>query len=190
MACSGCDAFTTLHVVSLLVSGTFLLMSELRQTPPRNGEGDRRPKVGGGGVLIASDLAFKVAKRERRSGNLPEVLVWRELRKRPNGHKFRRQHPLGNVVLDFVCLERRMAIEIDGEAHNRGDRRERDARREAFLASLGFHLLRVPAKDVLTQLDDVIAAIAAACDARSSLHRQPEADGPPPRAGEVPRTTA
>ncbi len=79
-------------------------MGEHVQIPPRNGEGDR-PK-GGGGVLSASDAAFKVAKRERRSGNLPEVLIWRELRKRPGGFKFRRQHPLSELVLDFACLER------------------------------------------------------------------------------------
>jgi len=68
-------------------------------------------------VLAASDAAFRIAKRERRSGNLPEVLVWHELRKRPGGFKFRRQHPIGDLVLDFVCLERRVAIEIDGFAH-------------------------------------------------------------------------
>jgi very-short-patch-repair endonuclease len=65
-------------------------------------------------VLSARAKAFAVVKRERRSGNLPEVLIWRELRKRPGGYKFRRQHPLGNFVLDFVCLERRLVIEIDG----------------------------------------------------------------------------
>jgi hypothetical protein len=69
------------------------------KTPPRNGEGDRRTQSGGGGVLSASSNARKIAKRERRSGNLPEVLIWRELRKRPGGHKFRRQHPLSEIVL-------------------------------------------------------------------------------------------
>ena len=163
-------------------------MGNSAQTPPRNGEGDRRTKAGGGGVLAASDAAFKVAKRERRSGNLPEVLVWRELRKRPGHHKFRRQHPVGNIVLNFVCLERRLAIEIDGEAHNRGDLPERDVQRDAHLGSLGFQVLRVPARDVLTNLDDAITAIAAACDARPPLHHQPMAGGPPPRSGEVLRT--
>jgi len=165
-------------------------MGAARQIPPRNGEGDRRSKTGGGGVLTASAAAFKVAKRERRSGNLPEVLLWRELRKRPGLLKFRRQHPLGNIVLDFVCLERRLAIEIDGEAHNRGDRPERDAQRDAHLASLGFQVLRIPARDVLAHLDDVISATLAACDARPPFHHQPSAGGPPPRSGEVLRTVS
>jgi very-short-patch-repair endonuclease len=151
------------------------------QIPPRNGEGDR--PQGGGGVLAASDAAFKLAKRERRSGNLPEVLVWRELRKRPGGYKFRRQHPLSALVLDFVCLERRLAIEIDGEAHNRGDRPERDVRRDAWLTARGFRVLRLPARLVLAQLEDAITTIVAACD--DSTPPPPLRGGPPPRSGEV-----
>jgi very-short-patch-repair endonuclease len=153
--------------------------------PPRNGEGDHSATPSGGGVLSASTNARKVAKRERRSGNLPEVLIWRELRKRPGGHKFRRQHPLNGIVLDFVCLERRVAIEIDGEIHNRGDQPERDLRRDADLATRGFTVLRLPARFVLASLDDTIATIVLACDERLPLHHQPLAGGPPPRAREV-----
>lgn len=153
--------------------------------PPRNGEGDRSAMPSGGGVLSASTNARKIAKRERRSGNLPEILIWRELRKRPGGHKFRRQHPLSEIVLDFVCLERRVAIEIDGEIHSRGDLPERDLKRDAFLTARGFAVLRLPARFVLANVDDAIATIVAACDERSPLHHQPLAGGPPPRSGEV-----
>jgi very-short-patch-repair endonuclease len=136
-------------------------------------------------VLSASTNARKVAKRERRSGNLPEVLVWRELRKRPSGYKFRRQHPLSEIVLDFVCLERRLAIEIDGEVHNRGDRPERDLTRDAYLKARGFTVLRLPARFVLASLEDAIATIVAACNERLPLHHSAAPSGPPPRAGEV-----
>jgi very-short-patch-repair endonuclease len=136
-------------------------------------------------VLSASDSAFKIAKKERRSGNLPEVLIWRELRKRPGGYKFRRQHPISEVVLDFVCLERRVAIEVDGQAHDRGDRPERDQRRDAYLRSRGFAVLRIPAALVLKDLNASIEGIVAFCDGASPLHHQPTAGGPPPRAGEV-----
>lgn len=158
-------------------------MGDGKQAPPRNGEGDRAKH--GGGVLSASATAFAVAKRERRSGNLPEVLIWRELRKRPGGYKFRRQHPLGNFVLDFVCLERRLAIEIDGISHNMGDRPERDAKRNIILGERGFRILRIPARDVLADLEAVLLGIVAACDAQTPLHHQPLAGGPPPRSGEV-----
>lgn len=158
-------------------------MGDGNQAPPRNGEGDRAQH--GGGVLSARAKAFAVVKRERRSGNLPEVLIWRELRKRPGGYKFRRQHPLGNFVLDFVCLERRLVIEIDGISHDMGDRPERDEHRAGILTQRGFKLLRLPAQDVLAGLESAILGIVAACDAQSPLHHQPLAGGPPPRSGEV-----
>lgn len=134
-------------------------------------------------MLAATANARSVAKRERRSGNLPEVLIWHELRKRPGGFKFRRQHPLGEVVLDFACLEKRLAIEIDGEAHNRGDRPERDQRRDTWLAGRGFRVLRLQAQYVLQQLDDAIVTIVAACT--HSTPPPPLRGGPPPRSGEV-----
>ena len=127
--------------------------------PPRNGEGDRSAQPNGGGVLSASDQAFKTAKRERRSGNLPEVLIWRELRKRPGGFKFRRQHPISELVLDFACLECRVAIEIDGRAHDMGERPERDERRDAYLRSRGFSVLRIPAADVKTLVRQLKASL-------------------------------
>jgi very-short-patch-repair endonuclease len=155
------------------------------ETPPRNGEGDRPAQPGGGGVLEAEDSAFKRAKRERRSYNLPEVLIWRELRKRPGGHKFRRHHPLSRLELDFVCLERRLVIEIDGQVHSMGEEPERDERRDAYLRSRGFAVLRIPAKNVLKDLTAAIEAIVMACDAREPLHHAAAPRGPPPRSGEV-----
>jgi very-short-patch-repair endonuclease len=133
--------------------------------------------------LDAEDSAFKTAKRERRSYNLPEVLIWRELRKRPGGFKFRRHHPLSKLTLDFCCLERRVAIEIDGQAHNMGERPERDERRDVYLRSRGFVILRIPATDVLKDLNAAVEAIVLVCADRQPLHHP--ADGPPPRSGEV-----
>ncbi len=153
--------------------------------PPRHGEGDRAAQPRGGGVLVASARAFRTAKKERRSGNLPEVLIWRELRKRPGEFKFRRQHPMGEFVLDFSCLERRLAIEIDGIAHEMGNRPERDMRRDAWLHAQGFAVLRIPAIQVLQDLNGAIDIIVAACNARPPLHHRPAAGGPPPRSGEV-----
>jgi very-short-patch-repair endonuclease len=134
-------------------------------------------------VLSASSNARQVARHERQSGNLPEVLLWRELRKRPGGYKFRRQHPLSQIVLDFACLETRLAIEIDGEAHDRGDSPVRDMKRDAYLRVRGFTVLRLPAQYVLENLEGAITAIAMACDERQP-HRTDYA-GRPLRAGEV-----
>ncbi|QDZ08424.1 DUF559 domain-containing protein [Sphingomonas panacisoli] len=114
--------------------------------------------------------------------SLPEVLLWRELRKRPAGLKFRRQHPAGPFVLDFFCAAKKLAIEVDGEAHGRGDRPQRDVARDAWVLASGVRTCRIPARDVLTNLDGVIRHIVAVACGELPLH-QPAA-GPPPPPGE------
>jgi very-short-patch-repair endonuclease len=57
---------------------------------------------------------------------VPEVRLWQWLRTRPRGFKFRHQHPAGPYVLDFYCAAVKLVVEVDGEAHSRGDRPERD----------------------------------------------------------------
>lgn len=102
------------------------------------------------------------AAKLRRDLSLPEVLLWTELRKRPGRLKFRRQHPAGRgYVLDFFCARKKLAVEVDGEAHNRGDRPARDAARDAWVASQGVRTLRIAATAVLTDLDAVIRHILA-----------------------------
>ena len=93
------------------------------------------------------------ARKPRRSMSLPEVLLWRELRKKANGRQFRRQHPAGPYVLDFFCATSNLAIEVDGEAHSRGDRPERDVSRDDWLRAQGIQVMRIPAVEVLKNLD-------------------------------------
>ncbi len=114
--------------------------------------------------------------------SLPEVLLWRELKLRPGGFKFRKQFPLHPYALDFACLETRLCVEVDGEAHDRGDRPARDQARDAMLRDAGFMIMRIPAREVLGNLEGVLMAIVEQCLALGPLHRP--ADGPPPRSGE------
>ncbi|MEJ5975435.1 endonuclease domain-containing protein [Novosphingobium sp. PS1R-30] len=93
--------------------------------------------------------------------SLPEVLLWQRLKSRPNGLKFRKQHPAGPFVLDFYCHEARLIVEVDGAAHDMGDRPERDEARDRHFHALGFHILRIPATDVLRDPDEIAAAILA-----------------------------
>jgi len=102
------------------------------------------------------------ARHLRRSMSLPEVLLWRELRKKPNGVQYRRQHPAGPYVLDFFCAPASLAIEVDGEAHSLGDRPMKDEIRDKWLEAQGIRVMRIPAKDVLKNLDGVLQFIAAA----------------------------
>lgn len=95
--------------------------------------------------------------------SLPEVLLWRELRKSPLGVRFRRQHPLGPYVLDFYCAEVKVAIEIDGIAHDMGDRPERDDIRNDWLMAQGVEVLRIPARDVLQSPQAVAERLVCYC---------------------------
>jgi very-short-patch-repair endonuclease len=114
--------------------------------------------------------------------SLPEVLLWQQLRKRPDGHKFRKQFPFGEITVDFACLERRLIIEVDGEGHSYGDQPRRDAARDALLWREGFHVLRIAARDVLRDMDAVLNYILATCSEVGPLHHA--SHGPPPRSGE------
>jgi len=99
---------------------------------------------------------------------LPEVLLWIQLRRRQlHGLRFRRQHPIDRCVLDFYCPEARLAVEIDGYSHGVADRPQRDARRDAWLGSKGVRTLRIPAALVLKDMDGALATIAAAIPPRS-----------------------
>ena len=126
--------------------------------------------------------AIKRARQQRRAMTLPEIALWAVLKARPDGFKFRRQHPVGRELsLDFYCNDARLCVEVDGEAHERGDRPARDAARDAFLAEHGIETLRVAAKDVLTNLDGVLIYILARVRARLPLHHPAAPGGPPPR---------
>ena len=86
-----------------------------------------------------------------------ERRVWYRLRRRAlDGHKFRRQVPIGPYFVDFVCLRSRLVIEIDGAGH---DDAERDHRKTTYLESQGFRVMRVPAPDTDRELDEVIDGI-------------------------------
>ena len=111
------------------------------------------------------------ARQLRRTMTLPEVLLWQELRKRPVGLRFRRQHPAGLYVLDFFCPAQKLVVEVDGEAHERGDRPESDRVRDAWLASEGVRVIRIRARDVLDDLEAVIVHIIAEATGSSSPAR-------------------
>jgi len=89
-----------------------------------------------------------------------ERALWSRLRKRQlKGLLFRRQYPLGRYIVDFVCLEQRLVIEVDGGQHN--DQQTYDAMRTPWLEAQGYRVLRFWNNDVLTQTHAVVESIAA-----------------------------
>lgn len=85
-----------------------------------------------------------------------ENALWRRLRRRQlMGSRFRRQVPIGPYIADFVCLEKRLVVEVDGGQHNAGE----DANRDAYLGAHGFCMLRFWNNDVLGNVEGVCEVI-------------------------------
>jgi very-short-patch-repair endonuclease len=130
--------------------------------------------------VSASDQAYKNAQRLRRGLSLPEKLLW--VRLRGAELRFRRQYPIGRYVLDFYCAAAKVAVEIDGAAHDFGDRPQRDDERMDWLSSEGIEILRIPAKDVLSDPDAVADALLRLCAQKANPpHHSAAPSGPPPR---------
>ncbi len=110
------------------------------------------------GVARRDKVAF--AREQRRQPTRAEKRLWNALRNRQLGQKFRRQHPIGDFVLDFYCARAALAIEIDGPAHARQSRS--DEWRDAQLKRIGIRVLRLPEEQVNSNLPGVLKAIKCA----------------------------
>ena len=107
----------------------------------------------------------KFARALRGKLNLPEGLLWRQLKARQlDGLHFRKQHPVDPYVLDFYCDAAKLCVEIDGQGHGFGDRPVRDERRDAWLAERGIRTLRLSARLVLKDMDAALRTIQGAVE--------------------------
>src|SRR5438067_5602209 len=136
------------------------------------------------GLVRALAKTFAHARHLRRIMTVPEVRRWSVLRRSElEGLRFRRQHPIGPYILDFYCPSARLAIEIDGFAHDTVAEANRDARRQEWLAQRDVRVLRLRASDVLKDqnLEGALLGIKEmASIAPSGSLRSPP---PPPRGG-------
>ena len=101
------------------------------------------------------------AKQLRENQTDVERLLWFSLRDRQlDDYKFRRQSPIGEYVVDFVCAECKLVVEIDGGQH--AVQKTRDNRRSAWLEGPGYRVIRFWNNDVIENLDGVLEVILAA----------------------------
>ncbi|SRR6266568_2844659 len=105
-------------------------------------------------------MASTRARELRGNPTEAEKHLWSKLRLRQvNGHRFRRQVPIGPYVADFACLARRLIIEVDGGQH--ADRATQDDARTAWLERQGFYILRFWNNEVLGNIEGVFDTICA-----------------------------
>ena len=123
------------------------------------------------------------ARNLRRSSTNAENRLWNRIRSRSiGGHKFVRQEPIGRYVVDFVCRERRLIVEVDGGQHATDPS---DAVRDQWLTEHRFRVLRFWNNDVMSNIDGVLEVIAAALDADGPPHPLASLATSPRKRGEV-----
>ena len=99
--------------------------------------------------------------RELRQNSTPqEIMLWTLLRNRQyKNYKFRRQYPIGNYIVDFICREKRLIIELDGGQHNEPNNIEYDKERTEFLKSKGYKVIRFWNNEIDENIDEVVNKI-------------------------------
>jgi len=104
----------------------------------------------------------KYAKSLRKNATRAEGLLWSKLRaKQIEGIKFRRQQPIGDIIVDFVSFEQRIIIELDGGQHAK--EKKKDNNRDRLLAENGFKVLRFWNNEIFNNLDGVLDVIRKKC---------------------------
>ncbi len=114
---------------------------------------------------IFNKKGLKNIRRSLRKQEIgAEKILWQKLRNRNYGYKFRRQHGIGDYVVDFYCPKLKLAIEIDGSTHESKDELELDAKKEKYIQSVGVILKRYLNFEVYENQDLVVSDIIKTCD--------------------------
>ncbi|MBS0584358.1 MAG: endonuclease domain-containing protein [Proteobacteria bacterium] len=123
-------------------------------------------------------LATKLQRRLRKTPTDAESKLWQRLRHRQlDGCKFRRQHPFGDFIVDFACLERKVVVELDGSQHV--NTTAYDEARSRFLEHAGFVVLRFWNNEIFENLEDVLELVL-----RTVSDRETPSPPNPPLEGE------
>ncbi|MBC7623459.1 MAG: endonuclease domain-containing protein [Aeromicrobium sp.] len=112
-------------------------------------------------------LSEQRPRQLRHASTDVERIIWQQLRGRQIGNaKFRRQHAIGDYIVDFVSFDAMLIIELDGGQHQ--SQMQYDERRDQYLHGAGFQVVRLWNNDVLTNLDGVMETIFTAVATRAT----------------------
>ena len=104
-------------------------------------------------MKVHNNRRFIDRRRDLRNSSTPEEeILWEELRNNKLGARFRRQHSIGGYILDFYCFKARLIIELDSESHDK----QYDAIRDKYFEDLRYLTLRIPNKEINTDLNKVL----------------------------------
>ncbi|MDR1691523.1 MAG: DUF559 domain-containing protein [Rickettsiales bacterium] len=106
-------------------------------------------------VISYSNRLKEYARKQRKSGNLSEALLWNQIKnKQIKDSKFYRQKCIGNYIVDFYCPKRKLVLEIDGESHE--FKVDYDTKRDEYLKSLDLKVIHIDDMDIKKNLEEVL----------------------------------
>ena len=142
-----------------------------------------QPSPKGRGGFVFQGLV-EHARKMRKEQTPAEEALWQLLRDRQlDGLKFRRQHQIGDYIVDFFCSEYGLIVELDGTVHDELSRQKADKKRDAYLRSLGYKVLRFPNEQVFANIEKLLASILSALP--SPAGRGTEGEGERNRADTI-----
>ena len=106
-------------------------------------------------------LLKELKEQNKKRSTQAESILWECLRNKNLNHKFRRQHIIDMFIADFICLEKKLIIEVDGEYHNTETQKEIDELRTEILNEIGYKVIRFTNEEVIGNTDEVIHKISA-----------------------------
>ena len=114
-------------------------------------------------------LLKELAKEHKQNPTDEEKLLWQHLKDHQSGFPIRRQHIIDQYIVDFVCLDKRLTIEVDGGYHSTGEQKQYDKARTKFLQELGFEELRFSNEDIRNNINSVVEQIIQKLNSKPSV---------------------
>ncbi len=105
------------------------------------------------------EMLRSFARENRKNMTLAECVLWEAIRNGNLGRKFLRQHIIGDYIVDFLCRDKKLIIEVDGGYHAERKQHENDEVRASWLVSQGYSVIRFSNEQILHDLDSVLNEI-------------------------------
>ncbi|NCU02928.1 MAG: leucine--tRNA ligase [Chitinophagaceae bacterium] len=112
---------------------------------------------------------WQAAEQNRDNPTEEENRLWQRLRANQTGHHIRRQHIIDQYIVDFISIDKKVTIEVDGGYHNDAEQKQYDEVRTAFLKELGYEELRFTNEEVRNNIDAVVEAITQKLNSKPSV---------------------
>jgi leucyl-tRNA synthetase len=119
--------------------------------------------------LSTYGLLKELGKEQKQNPTEEENSLWQRLRAHQAGYHIRRQHFIDQYIVDFVCLDKRVTIEVDGGYHGTEEQKEYDKQRTEFLTGLGFEEIRFTNEEVRNNIDSVVEKIVQKLNSKPSV---------------------